>query len=287
MIFFRKLFWKKAQKKVLARLVNAMASQDNYDISNTILIIGSARSGTTFVMESINHENEYRVIFEPFVSEYTNEWEGYKSRAYIDPENIAEKEKDTLAKILSGKISNPWVDGHNMKMKSSKRIVKAIRANLFLPAIRKLYPSLPIVYITRDIKEVVESRLKMGFDDELEVVLSHHGFLSTNYPSLDMKSILSSIKTAAGRHALMWLLENKFLVENKKSLNLHHVNYDDIKEKSIRYIGGKFIITDEESRPSASTSNVKPYSLSKEEIDDIDSLTRLFKNDSYSPESKP
>ncbi|MEM9549402.1 MAG: hypothetical protein AAGA77_25760, partial [Bacteroidota bacterium] len=120
-----KIAWIKVRARIISTVVNLFASQTNYDVNNTILILGSTRSGTTFLMESLNANNEYRLIFEPFNPGYVREWSAYSARHYIDPQEYSENEKNAVNQILRGKIKNKWVDQYNRKVKSEKRLIKA------------------------------------------------------------------------------------------------------------------------------------------------------------------
>ena len=181
----RNLLISKAYRIVVSTLVNLVAHQTNNHINNTILIIGSTRSGTTFLMESINQNNDYRLIFEPFNNTYTKEWREYDTREYIDPLQTNEHEKSVINKILTGQISSPWVNRYNRKLRSDRRLIKAVRANLLVEFIRAEYPNLPIIYLVRNPYEVVASRINMNFDaNDVELVRNQSAFIEKHYPDI-------------------------------------------------------------------------------------------------------
>ena len=66
-------------KKIIKRILKRLRMQFgifhidlNYSPSNTVLIAGSGRSGTTWLSEILNYNNDYRSIFEPFYPRICN-----------------------------------------------------------------------------------------------------------------------------------------------------------------------------------------------------------------------
>jgi len=185
-----KILWYKISAKIISTLVNLVASQSNFDIENTILLVGSTRSGTTFLMESLNSKNEYRVIFEPFNPTYTKEWSSFSARHYIDPEDPSHEERKAVDQILKGKINNSWVDQYNRKLKSDRRLIKSVRANLMLDHIEKEYPTLKIIYLHRNPYDVIASRINLIFDPkDVELILMHQSFLSKYYADIEIEKL--------------------------------------------------------------------------------------------------
>ena len=278
----RILFINKAYSRVVSNLINLIARQTNFDIENTILIIGSTRSGTTFLMESINQNNDYRLIFEPFNNTYTEEWSEFATREYIDPSQTNEYEKNVINKILTGQISNPWVNRYNRKLRSDKRLIKAVRANLLVEYIRAEYPDLPIIYLVRNPYEVVASRINMNFDaNDVELVRDKSAFIEMHYPDIQYNLLSEKIETKEAKHAALWCLENRFLLRKKSQLDLNLLKYEDIIGMSVTYEKEEIKLTKKESKPSASASLKNVYQLSQSERENIANVLEFFKMDEY------
>ena len=58
------------------------------DYRDTILLAGSGRSGTTWVSDIMNYDNEYRYIFEPFHPRKVDFSKEFGHRKYMHPEKI-------------------------------------------------------------------------------------------------------------------------------------------------------------------------------------------------------
>ncbi len=262
---------------MVGTFVNLFASQTNYDIKNTILVVGSTRSGTTFLMESLNAKNEYRLIFEPFNSTYVNEWRTFSARHYIDPESFSEVEKKAVDQILRGKVKNLWVDRYNRRIKSEKRLIKAVRANLLLDYIEKSYPHLTIIYIYRNPLDVIASRINLNFDpNDVDLILNNVKFISKYYSHVDMSKLKSLLVSPEARHAALWCLENEYLLKSLDRRKLLVTRYEDIVGKSVEFMDGELYISNEVRKPSVTSSLTKAYSFTESEIHNINTVLELF-----------
>ncbi len=272
-----RIFWYKFRAKAVSSIVNLFASQSNYDINNTILLIGSARSGTTFLTESLNHKNEYRIIFEPFNPTYTKEWNSYSARHYIDPKTISDVTKQAVDKILCGRIKNSWIDRYNRKLRSDKRLIKSVRANLLLDYLESEYPALKIIYLYRNPYDVVESRIKLNFDPkDYYLVLKHEEFRKRYYHDIDVLALNRLLKTPESCHTALWCFENRFILRSLDKRQILKVRYEDIIGKTIQMDNEKLIVTNEIRRPSVTSSLRKSYQLSETEIYNVNEILSFF-----------
>lgn len=273
----RNLLISKAYRTIVSTLVNLVAHQTNNNIKNTILIIGSTRSGTTFLMESINQNNDYRLIFEPFNNTYTKEWREFDTREYLDLTQTNDYHKSVINKILTGQISNQWINRYNRKVRSDKRLIKEVRANLLVECIRTQYPELPIIYLVRNPYEVVASRINMNFDaNDVELVRNKTAFIEKHYPDIQCNILSKKIETKEGKHAALWCLENRFLLRMHSQLDLKLLKYEEIIGMSVRIEKGEIRLTEKTSKPSASTSPRSAYQLSQSERENITNVLEFF-----------
>lgn len=276
------ILWRKIKIKVVSKLVNIFAAQTNTDISNTVLIVGSTRSGTTFLMESLNCDNEYRLIFEPFNSTYTKEWKSFGPRHYIDPDHPNEKEVDAIDKILRGQISNNWVDQFNKSIRSDQRLIKAVRANLLIDYLEQNYPQLRIIYIFRHPYKVVASRINLNFDPkDVYSVLKHELFIEKYYNDIDINFLKSRLSSPESCHTALWCLENRFLLKSQKNRNFIILQYENIVGKTVKLEQDILVESDRQRRPSATSNMQKKYPLSGTEIIHINEILSLFKMEEY------
>ena len=257
--------------------VNMFARQNNYDLAQTVLIIGSTRSGTTFLMESLNKNNDYRLIFEPFNPTYTKEWSSFSARQYFDPDKASDAEIQIVEGILRGKIRNKWVDRYNSKINSSKRLIKCVRANLLLDLIEEKFKEVKIIYLYRNPYEVVASRLNLNFDPkDIHLILKHTDFLSKYYPDINVQKLNEAMISKEHCHAIMWCLENRFILRSLDSRDILVSKYEDIKGKTVEFLDSKLMIRDIARKPSLTSSVHGSYQLSAEEANNVTSILEMF-----------
>ena len=58
---------------------------DTKNINNTIIVAGVGRSGTTLLAETINYDNKFRLMFEPFHKYKVKTLSEMNYRLYISP----------------------------------------------------------------------------------------------------------------------------------------------------------------------------------------------------------
>lgn len=135
-----------------------------------VVIVGSARSGTSWLAELIARQFRYRLLFEPEHETNTPQGKLICDR-YITAENT-NKEIDTyFNKIFSNRIDSRWVaQSSNRKFKMhlwpllpKKYIIKLVRCNLAAYHINENY-KIPLIHIIRNPYEVLHSQNRVKFD---------------------------------------------------------------------------------------------------------------------------
>lgn len=184
---------------------------DTHDYRNAVFLSGSARSGTTWLQEIVNYDNEYRVLFEPFRPEkveIVNHWDKYQ---YIRSEDNSPRFLNPMNDILSGKIRNVWIDTYNQRLFSANRMIKAIYANLFLSWVKKQFPEVPIILILRHPCAVANSKMNIvekhfRFDQNpLDVFLSQEHLMEDFLHPYENE--LHDNKTVFETFIYMWCIE--------------------------------------------------------------------------------
>ena len=207
-------------------------------INNTIIIAGVGRSGTTLLAETINYDNQFRLMFEPFHKYKVKTLNEMNYRLYISPLNNNEKLKEKYFKILSGDIRNKWVDQYNKKYFCVKRIIKEIRINQSLKWIKLNFPEIPIVYIVRHPCAVTLSKLRLNWDNHLFEYISQIDLVNDHLkPYID---IINSAETSYEKHFMMWCIENSIVLNSFKKEDIFIIFYeylitDPVKSLKILY----------------------------------------------------
>jgi hypothetical protein len=154
-----------------------------------ILVVGTSRSGTTWIGGVISRMIRARSIFEPFILDSEEEialphgrrldWAWFeKDRVlHVDPTlGMASRYYRGIRNILAGRVQSEWTDAEVKRSIYFRRVIKDIRANLLLPYIITIWPQLKVVWVVRNPVEVINSQIAMAsrhgwaFDTEYQVV---------------------------------------------------------------------------------------------------------------------
>lgn len=217
---------------------------------DTVFIAGSGRSGTTWLSELINHDNRFRFIFEPFHPGKVGLCEGFLSKQYLtadfgttvasrfdanrknsdsrfatrDSPERSDPHLDTAGKILSGRARSRWADRFNRKFIARRRLVKDIRANLLLGWMKLHFPEMPMVLILRHPCAVADSRLRLGWRDNLDEVMSQEKLVE-DYLKPFEADILAA-KDPFERSVFLWCIENYVPLRQLGDGGIHIVFYE-------------------------------------------------------------
>lgn len=142
----------------------------NHDPSRTALMLGSGRSGTTWLAESLARRHRSRLLFEPFHPVLGSM--GSAARLFLDPAEGSPAFKRSVERVLSGRARGPYVDQIRLARLPCGRVIKDVHAANLLPWIRAHYPSIPVIFVVRHPIAASLSRLRSdvfyGLGDYLE-----------------------------------------------------------------------------------------------------------------------
>ena len=137
---------------------------------DTLLVAGTARSGTTWVGDVVAHATKSRIIFEPFLLNKNMEFVlpdiitfdedklRWHYQLYISCDhNVPSKYHARIARILKGKIKVEWTEKGARHGVFRRRVIKEIRSNLFLGYIARNWPKIKILLMIRNPHSVVNS----------------------------------------------------------------------------------------------------------------------------------
>jgi hypothetical protein len=176
--------------KIFQHLDNLIFSNKKFNIKDTIIVTGSPRSGTTWLMEILRVIPGYTSVFEPlnpiyFPESFNN---GFSSRTYKSSDEDWQIGEEYLRNILSGRLYytpglldkeiyrkrkfpmilssfiyqlKPEILMH--KLFGNKLVVKFVRLNRLLPWLVKRIQLRHIILIIRHPCAVIASQLKTGF----------------------------------------------------------------------------------------------------------------------------
>jgi hypothetical protein len=198
---------------------------------DTIFLGGSGRSGTTWLSDVINFENSYRYLFEPFHPRYVPEWSSFPMRPYFRPTEPHEQARDTVEHILSGRIRNRWVDGFNLKIIGRRRLLKDVRANLFMKWLSVQFPEVPLVFAFRHPCAVALSQergqnLRGSWPPDLESLLGQPALVEDH-----LAPFVADIREACNRPlydqlVFRWCIENYVPLRQFAGGGVHWIFYE-------------------------------------------------------------
>lgn len=153
-------------------------SRKNIDLENTILITGTPRSGTTWLMEIVSMLPSYTYLFEPLNPVwYPISFEtGFQSRTYLPTSYEWSAGERYLEKVFTGKVFskplNPDQFSTHMpkgkisvimsRLLANKLIVKSVNIIRLLPWVSQRFKLRKVLILLRHPCAVISSQLKTG-----------------------------------------------------------------------------------------------------------------------------
>jgi len=194
------------------RQIYRMVHFDLHEYRKSIFIAGSARSGTTWLQDIVNFNNDYRILFEPFDPKKVDLVKKWKDFQYLRADENDPKFLEPMKKILKGQINDSWVNSYNKRLFSQRRIIKAIYANLFLFWMKNHFPEVPILLILRHPCAVANSKINIvgkNFRYDINPInsyLTQHELMEDYF--LPYEEQIRSAKTVFETFIFMWCIEN-------------------------------------------------------------------------------
>lgn len=206
------------------------------DYRSAIFLAGVGRSGTTWVSEIINYNNEYRYVFEPFHPYRVSEVKGFTYHQYIRPQNHDPRLLESAKAVLSGRIRNAWTDAYNKKTFSNKRLIKDIRANLLLKWLHTNFPEMPIILLFRHPCAVANSWIRLGWEKEslgtrtnIETCLCQQELVEDFLKPY--KKHIQNAEDDFEKNVFFWCIQNYVPLRQFKHGEIHLAFYENFCEK--------------------------------------------------------
>jgi len=244
--------------RVIQAFTTSLFNRKHIESKDTILVVGSPRSGTTWVMNILCALPGHTYLFEPLNPLWFPEsFEvGFRSRTYVPPDCRWPEGEQYLAKIFEGKhaqlpiIDDPLSDlSHGFSFRTlleyllhHKLIVKSVNMNRMLPWVAQRFRLRGIVCIVRHPCAVVASQFKTGLC----------GYHTTTPPYIDVfptsdtlvnevnklqglsSSIITMVKNISTREEVLaaaWCLDNYTILSQSKSSLWNLVIYENLFQR--------------------------------------------------------
>lgn len=272
-----------------------------------IIIVGSARSGTSWLAETIAKQHRYRLLFEPD-HEFQTKNGVLICDKWIQTKASAPKANSYLKKVFANRVDSDWIaQNSNRKWKRHlwpgipvKYVIKFVRANLTAKFLNDEF-GIPVIHIIRNPYETIASQHRVKFpwlydlshfeqQDEL-VALVHEKF-DFNFKEA---SLLTELETLA----LRWCIENVIPIELWKVENTNYkvMRHEDLKAdislfrelcssfnlKPIENLESVYATPSSKTHPKSEviSQQKKTELFTEEEYKKINHILRLFKTNLY------
>lgn len=197
---------------------------------DTVMVAGSARSGTTWLADLLNADNDHRYVFEPFRPDRIAAARPFGTRRYLPPEDADPARVAAAAAIMAGQVRGRWTDQFNRAVLPRRRLVKDVWANLILGWLRRHFPEAPLVLVLRHPCAVVSSQLALaswGWEVEPPGLpgLVGQGPLMRDHLE-PHRDVLSAASTPFERHLATWCVENLVPLRQLGPGEVHVVLYE-------------------------------------------------------------
>ncbi|HVC69135.1 MAG TPA: sulfotransferase [Acidimicrobiales bacterium] len=201
----------------------------NRDYRRTLLLVSSARSGSTWLSDILEESLRCRMIFEPLRRDKVPLAQNVPWGMYSDPSQPDPELDAVLRRMLSGRVRNRWSDKFNRYRLTRRRLVKEVRATNLLPRIVENFPDMPIVYLLRHPIPTAWSAAKLHWLPYLKEFFRQPQLMEG--PMAPMQGAIDDTmadKDLFQRHVLRWCLENYIPVNHLATGSVHVVFYEDI-----------------------------------------------------------
>jgi hypothetical protein len=202
-----------------------------------IIIVGSARSGTSWLTEIIATQFRYRLLFEP--EHEFNTPEGHLICDKYFESALPDAATTYLSRVFKNKVDNDWIaQCSNRKFKMhlwplipKKFIIKFVRANLGAVAINKAF-DIPVIHIIRNPYDVLHSQQRVKFPwlyklDHFKSQKNLVKLLRDNY-GFDLNEVKDY--TSLELLSIRWCIENvvPLKMQQPKNKNYKVLKYEDL-----------------------------------------------------------
>lgn len=233
--------FKRLRLRVRKRIVHPFLRRIYLDADNSlrtaIMIVGSGRSGTTWLAEMLASKLKGRIIFEPFNSNLLDGLQEIRYLQYLDPTSDHDFLYEYCQRIFSGAIRKPKLDLVVETLRPEYRIVKSIRAGMFLKWIHVNFPNLPLLFILRHPCAVVQSRMECGWDGDMDVehILNQNDLMEDVL--FEHMELIKGAVTEESKHAIAWCVTNLVPLRQFPSGALPIIFYENLCERPDEELG--------------------------------------------------
>ena len=205
-----------------------------------VIVLGSARSGTSWLSENLAKPFRYRMLFEPEHDERTPKGHLLTDQFFTLENPPSKKALHYLHCVFKNRVDSDWIaQNSNRKYKRhlwpfipKKIIIKFVRFNLSGAYLAQKF-DVPVVHIIRNPLKVIESQKRVMFPWLLDFKFFLQQPHLVDLLKLEFNYDLSTIneKPDAEKLAVRWCIENviPLQVQRLPSRNFWIVKHEDLR----------------------------------------------------------
>ena len=236
---FEKVANKLTRPRELARFLSSPLFFERSN-SHKLLVVGSGRSGTTWLSELINYDLKLRFVFEPLEGGWGINYKALKPWLCCDVEEICKPLENDMRHLFYGFYRGHGMDTWNAKRLTiyNGRLVKTIRMQGLLSVVNRLFPEIKIVYIMRHPCSVLKSYYQHEWSLEVSRLSSS---ISIDHPLVGeyMAKLLASTSTV-DQYVYFWAIENRIALNQLEKIPHHLCFYEDLVGSSAQSMESLF-----------------------------------------------
>ena len=209
--------------------------KDRPSSRDAILIVGSGRSGTTWLHDVLSTASQTQPIFEPLSPTHhptirrITGWDHKNGRGtnyYLRKDANNLEWHHLLEEILTGRFRNYWTDYKRSSYFPRRYLIKFVRANLLLGYLYHNFQP-KIIFMLRHPCAVIESRMRVGFPAEPSYLLKQKALVE-DYLAECADDIASVQPDTLEAHAICWAVENSIAIKQLETIPHIFVYYEDL-----------------------------------------------------------
>jgi len=223
------------------------------DPSRAVILLGSARSGTTKLARVLTSSPRTRLILEPLNKFESPIGGDFAWGTYRGPDSTDPALERFWRRALTGALRSEWTDVHNRTRFATRRVVKCIAGTNLAPWLRSRFPDTPIVYIVRDpiataksIEALHEQGVARGITEHwgplqgqaVDEAVQRSGLLDgpLQHAAAAITSVWRDADTTFERCVLRWGLENYVALTDPPPSGVQLIWFEDLFENPNRHV---------------------------------------------------
>ena len=227
-----------ADQSLKSKLINRVrpvvlkANQKLGNYQDVVWLIGSGRSGTTWVSDMLNYNRGYREMIEPFRPLLIEEMKFLSLNQYVRPGADFPQLEAIATGVFSGRFTHPDVDSASKRLIYHGLLIKDVFANLFAYHLCQRFPNVKPALLIRNPFEVALSKHKKSHwnwtTDPRDFLKQPELVEDYLQPFTELIERVGAEGDAITRHVAVWCIINYVPLKQFKKDELQVVFYEDM-----------------------------------------------------------